>query len=605
VATKQKTKQAKPEPTEVVDDSLDTVLKAFNNHWTYTSTSWHDRWQNNYKLYNNERVKRSYFGISDTFVPMTFGAVETLCSALFGTKPKFGFIPPHEKANQNVDILNSLVDWYWDKDQWSMKIINTGRGMVNLGTGIDYFMWDIDHPRMINVALRDFFIDPNAFELDEASTGYCGRRYLTTLDVLEGFEVIDLDAEPDENGDYPMKKKYKNLDKLKSDTPGEEDVTHSGIMQDQTTDKQEKDILYGSTVPNEDNNLVEVIEYWTVDKTISVANRMVVIENTDNYYKAKAKANGDKYPKGLLPFAAARNYVDGSLFYAKSDTDFIADQQEDLNDFSNQQKDAVSFNLNQMKTLDPKYAHLIEEIENVPGAVYPMEANMLVPIQNGQIPPEAFNERQNIKAEIRETTASNEVVKGAAEQGAGKTTATEINAQIAGSGQRINLKVTQLENEYFHRVAKIVFRMIQLYVTEKMMVRIMGKDGAHWDEFDPVEFQGEYEPRVQLDISIQNKKQQQANDAANLLKAFLNDPNVNQKELTKLVLSRGFELDPDEVDLLMTPDTPLVMPGQSGMPPDPSMAGQVPPSPLGLAPPEAQPPAPAIDPAALAALGAQ
>lgn len=574
MATKAPVKPKKPKTTgdKVVDETLKLVIDDFNLSWDYTSGSWHDRWQDNYKLYNNERIKWGYYGISDTFVPMTFGTCETLVSALFGTKPKFDYMPPSNKPNQKTDRLNALVDQFWDKDQWSMKVINTGRGMVREGTAVDYFCWDIDHPRMINVPIRDFFIDPNAFELDERSTRYCGRRYLTTLEDLESYEVVDLEAEPDEDGNPPLVKKYKNLDKLKGDSKDE--PVAGGGDPEQTTDKQEKDMLYGSTLDDASKHQIEVIEYWTVDRVITVANRKVVIEDAENYYKTQDRANGEKYPRGLLPFAPCRNYVDGSLFYAKSDVDFIADQQEDLNDFSNQMKDAVSFNINQQKTLDPAYAHLINEIKNVPGAIYPIEADKLRPIQNGTIPPEAFNERMNIKSEIRETTASNEVIKGAGQQ-KGDPTATEINAQIAGAGQRINLKVTQIENEYFHRVAKIVFRMVQLYVNEPMMVRILGKDGARWEEFDPADFQGEYEPRIQLDITMQQKKEKQAQDAANLMKAFLNDPNVNQKELTKLVLQRGFELDPDEVDMLMTPDPMAAMQGMPGaVPGQPGAAPQ-------------------------------
>lgn len=548
-----KPKQPDTEATAMdTDPSLDTVLKAFNKSWDYTSSAWHTRWQDNYKLYNNARIKYGYKGISDTFVPMTFGTIETLTSALFGTKPKFGYLAPSESEDQNTDILNALVDYYWDKDQWSMKVINTGRGGFREGTAVDYFCWEIDHPRLINVAIRDFFIDSNDFEIDERSTHYCGRRYLTTLEDLESYEVVDLDSEPDKDGDYPMKKKYQKLDQLKGDS-ADEPVKGTTKYQEQTTDKEEKDMFYGSTINEPEKDQIEVIEYWTVDKVISVANRRVVIEDVENYFKTQDRNNGAKYPQGLLPFAPFRDYVDGSLFYAKGEVDFIADQQEDLNDFSNQNKDAVSFNLNQMKTLDPKYSHLLQEIQNLPGAVYPMEANMLVPIPNGQIPPEAFNERNNIKAEIRETTASNEVIKGAADTGKGNQTATEVNAQIAGAGQRISLKVTQIENEYFHRMAKIVFRMIQLYVTEPMMVRIMGKNGASWKQFNPDDFKGQYEPRVQLDLTIQNKKQEQATDAANMLKAFLGDPNINQQELSKIVLQRAFDLDPDEVQLLMTP----------------------------------------------------
>lgn len=541
-------------------DVLTTVVTDFNSSWEYTQGAWHTRWQNNQYLYNGNRVKRGYLGITDTFVPMSFSTVETLTSGLFGSKPKFAFLAPQEKADQKTDILNSLLNYYWDKDQWSIKIINTGRNMFKLGTAIDYFFWDKDHPRLINVPIRDFFISPTASSLDEYCTGFCGRRFLTTLEELKSFEIVDFDSEPDFDGNYPMKPKYSNLEKIPANgSTGE------------NTDKQEKDMWYGSTVSDANKKQIEVIEYWTTDKTISVANRSVVIEDAENYYKAKDRANGSKYPQGLLPFADARDYVDESLFYAKGELDIIGDEQELLNDITNQNIDSITFTLNQMYTLDPDYAHLLGEIENLPGAVYPVKKDALMPIPQRPIPPDAFLERQNIKNEIRETTASSEIVKGVSQEGA-KSTATEINAQVAGAGQRFSLKVTQIENGYFYRMAKIIFRMIQLYVTEPMMVRIVGKDGAHWEEFDPSQFDGEYEPRVQLEATINNEKQQDSNNAKELLGAFLGDPEINQVELKKMVLSKSFDLDPDEVELLIAQQTPMSqngMPGvEQGMPPE-------------------------------------
>lgn len=599
------TKAKKPDVVASADDqgdSLTTVKRAFEASWAYTQGSWHERWINNYRLYNNERIKRGYQGITDTFVPMTFSTVETLVSALFGTKPKFQYMPPADKQDQDTDILNGLLDYYWDKDQWSVKVINTGRSMVSLGTGVDYFCWDIDHPVLINVPIRDFFIDPNAYELDERTTAYCGRRYITTIDDLKSFEVVD-----PETG--KMQPKYKNLDQLKEKSQVSENAQQptyqpNGMAQQETTDKQEKDLFYGSTLNDPVETQVEVIEYWTIDKVITIANRKVVIEDTENYFKAKARANGVKNPQGLLPFAPCRNYIDGSLFYAKSDIDFIADTQELLNDITNQNTDAITYNLNQMYTLDPKYGHLLEEIENLPGAVYPVEQGALNPIQHGVIPAEAFNERMNLKADIRETTASNQVVRGGdatpATMGGKAPTATEINAQVSGAGQRISLKVTQIENEYFHRMAKIIFAMIQLYVTEPTMVRILGKDGIQWKQFNPKEFSGIYEPQVQLDITVQNKKQEQAATAKEMLAAFLHDPDVNQQELKKLVLSRSFDLDPDEVNLLMTPEPapPMPAPGpMPGMPAGPMAGPAMPPQGAPMPMPQAAAPLPPMDPA--------
>ena len=551
--------------------SLNLVLEGFKQSWEYAQSSWHQRWEDNYKLYNNVRVKYGYEGITDTFVPMSFSTVETLTSALFGAKPRFDYLPPQERQDQKTEILNALLDFYWDCDQWSLKTINTGRNMFKLGTAVDYFVWDGDKPRLINVPIRDFFIDPNATELSEENTRFCGRRYLTTLDELKSFEVVDLEADPDDEGNYPMKPKYKNLDKVQAGMGSK----------GENTDKQEKDMWYGSTVNGKDQ--VEVIEYWTVDRVISVANRSVIIEDEVNYFKAKDEANGAEYPRGLLPFADARDYVDESLFYAKGEVDVIAEQQELLNDQTNQRNDAITYALNQMFTLDPKYADQINEVENLPGAVYPFEAGSLVPIQKGQIPADSFNESLNLKNEIRETTASNEVVRGVGSQN-NDTTATEINAQIAGAGQRLSLKVTQIENGYFYRMAKIVFRMVQLYVTEPMMVRIIGRDGARWELFDPSEFDGEYEPRIQLEARIQNEKQQDANNAKEMLAAFLNDPDIDQVELKKMVLAKSFDLDPDEVDLLV--NNPEEMADPMGLPPE--MSPELPPEDMML-PPELMP----------------
>lgn len=525
-------------------NKLETVLKDFDASWEYCEGSWHQRWQDNFYLYNNQRVKRGYEGITDTFIPMVFGTVETLASALFGTKPKFEYLPPQERPDQKTDILNGLLDFYWDKDQWNIKVINWGRAMLVTGTSIVYLYWDRDCPRMINVPIRDFFIDPTATTLENAR--YMGRRYLTTIKELEEFEIVDPDT-------GEMKKKYMNLNKAQP-----------GGSRGENTDKQEKDMWYGSTVKNPHEQQVEVIEYWTEDEVCSVMNRSVLIEESENYFKSKARSNGDKYPKGIQPFAALRNYTDESLFYAKSEVDFLFDQQELLNDITNQNIDSVTYTLNQMYALDPKFAHLTNEIENLPGAVYPITPDALAPIPQRPVPTEAFAERQNIKNEMRETAASNEIIRGVGVQGGDKTTATEINAQIAGAGQRVGLKVTQIENEGFHRLAKIVFEMIKLYVSEPMMVRILGTDGTRWEEFDPIEFQGDYEPRVQLDISIESQKQQDAAETKELLAAFLGDPDINQQELKKIALRKAFDLDPDEVETLVQPTQEL--PGEMGVP---------------------------------------
>src|SRR5690606_37914543 len=91
------------------------------------------------------------------------------------------------------EVLNSLLSDYWDRDKWNIKVINWGRGMLMLGTSVIYVMWCGDHPQIVNVPIRDFFIDPAASSLETAR--YVGRRYLTTIEELKSYEVVDHNPE--------------------------------------------------------------------------------------------------------------------------------------------------------------------------------------------------------------------------------------------------------------------------------------------------------------------------------------------------------------------------------------------------------------------------
>jgi len=548
---------SKKSTKQTEDGLVESVIKKFDACWSYAQSNYHDTWERSWKLYNNKRVKRGYDGISDVFVPMTFSTIETMVSALAGGKPTFDFLPPQEKANQDTDILNALLDYYWDKDQWDIKVQSFIRSMLIYGTAVAYIQWDMDHPIFINVPLRDFFFDPNAINIENASKDfYCGRRYLTTKAELESFEVVDNDPESKTYGE--LVKKYKNLDQI---------VQNGGSGKSDETDKQKKDLFYGSTAPDPEHTQVEVIEYWTEDKVCSVANRSVLIEDAENPYLVQGRAMGNENAKGIIPFVIQRDYLDESLFLGKGEVDAIADLQEWLNDLTNQNNDAITFTLNPMWNINPDKQDMKEQIQSIPGAVFPLSPGDLMPIAMPQIPNDAFNERLNIKNEIRETTAVDQVAKGVSNDQ--QATATEINSQIANAGQRLSMKSTQLENEGFHRLARIIFEMVKLYVNEPMLVRVMGRDGVNWQEFYPDEFLGEYEPKVQLESTVNAQKRSDASMNKELFAAFLNDPLVNQKEIRKMVLRKAFELDADEVDALLAPNeemgAPMGMEGMDGM----------------------------------------
>lgn len=543
-------------------DRVKYVVDRFDSSWAYCQGNYHTTWESAWKLYNNKRVKIGYEGYSDIFVPMTFSTIETMVAALAGGKPSFDFLPPKDHPEQDTEILNALADYYWDKDQWNIKVQNWIRSMLLYGTGVVYLQWSVDHPVMVNVPLRDFFFDPNAVSMENCGTGfYAGRRYLTTIEELKSYEVIDPETQE-------PKPKYKNLG----------DIPEGGGSHGDETDKEKKDLFYGSTAPDPEKTQVECLELWTEDRVVTVVNRSVLIQDDENPYKQRATERGYDNPKGIIPFIVQRDYVDESLFLGRGEVETFADLQEWLNDLTCQNNDAITYILNPMGRLNPSKADMLDSVNAAPGRMLPLDPGDFEWLTMPSIPNDAFNERVNIKNEIRETTAVDQVVKGVSADT--QTTATEINAQIASAGQRLNMKTTQLENEGFHRLARVVFEMVKLYVTEPMMVRVVG-DGVRWEMFDPQDFQGDYEPRVQLQNTVDAKKDKDISKAQEMFLALSVDPEINQHELKRMLLPKMFDLDPDEVDRLLAQQGPQGLDQMGGMPPMAGMEQSMPPE-LGM-----------------------
>lgn len=542
--------------TETSTLTVDQVVSDFQQSWEYVSGSYHDKWDDIFQLYNNQRVDRAYQGITDTFVPITFTTIEVMVAAIGAGKPKFTYIPQEISQNQDTEPLNSLLDYFWDCDKWSAKVNQWIRTMLMYGTGVLYAYWDMDKPRLLHVPIRDFFFDATASGPETAQ--FMGRRYLTTKESLKEVQIVD-------PATGEMVPKYTNLDK----------VTEQKAGKSEPLDKEKKDMYMGSTLGDKASQMqIEIIEYWTCDRVYTVANRQVMIQNDENPYLTQAKSRKEKNPKGLIPFIVQRDYIDESLFLGKGEIEPMMGQQELLNDLTNQNIDSVTYTLNQMYTLDPKYADWLEHIENLPGAVYPFEEGALNPVTRGIVPPQAFEERSNLKAEIRETTAANEIF--SFNMGGQKLTSTAINNIQAQVGQRFDIKIDMLENDGFHQLGRLVFRMIQLYLDKPMPIKVNSGQSSDWQVFDPGMYKGDYEPMVQLQ-STQDKKQViDTQKYQSLYTAMLNNPFVNQLELTKFILQQEFKLDPDEVDTLVK--SPEEMAPQ-GMPPGtpPGMPGMMPP----------------------------
>lgn len=561
---------AKSKTTTTQNAQLDKTMKRYNDSWNYAKDSWHYRWERDWKLYNNQRVRKSYEGITDSFVPMVFSTIETMVAALGNSRPRFDWTPQDPMKQTKTDALNSLLADFWDADRWDVKITEALRQELLVGTASLFFYWDIDRPRMCHFSIRDAIVDPTATSPEDMK--YAGRRYLTTLDDLKEYEYVDTDENSKTYGEMLPRFKLPSKDEL-------------GKFKLEDTDQDNKNMFLGSTMPDASDHQVECIEIWDEDKVVTVLNRKFVIEEITNPYKNQAKARGDKNPKGIIPFVFLRNYTDVSLFYAKSEVEPIANLQERLNDMDNQEGDYIIKQLAPQRWLDPVNADWLDLIDNDPDTVYPFKDGTMGYYSPPILPANSFNERMNIKNEIRETTAIDQVAKGASN--VQDTTATEVRAQMNQSSQRIEIKARMLEKDGFFYMGTILFRMIQLYVTEPQVVSAEGMNSNEPTEytmpsgdvlnlpkntliFDPAEYTGTWVPTVTLEVDSENKKANSKRENLQAYQILIQDPTNNLEEIKKILLPKIFDLSQEDIDLIITPPQPEAV--DPNAPIDPMMA---------------------------------
>ena len=576
--TEQKKKQSGEKDAE-----LAKWLSKFERSWNYAKQNYHQKWENNWKLYHNIRVKRSHDGVVKTFVPMVNSAVNTIVAELFNSNPLVNYRPNHPDQEADTKVLNEIYSDFALRDNWVQKNKINGRQGLITGNFCAFYEWVEErnggYVHKINIPIRDMIIDPSSSSYEDWR--YVGRRFFADKKSLEEETIYDFKTDS-------YKKRYKNLDEVVSGGKDEDD------------DKSKKDQAIGSI--DNDKDRVELIEIWTKKQVVVIANRSTIIEERENPHysiaksqlaqrKVEAKIRGesvDEHDKieGLLPFAHGRVYADISLPYGDSDVDIISDQQELLNELTELNIEALLYTLYPEKTLDPKYSEWIDDMDPAPGKIYPLPSGAMAWNNPPSIPTGITQERLNIKDEIRESSAISRISKGAS--ATDSTTATEIRNMLGQMDSRIQEKAQTLANEFFFQEANIVLKLIQLYAPEQMWVRTLQDANVSFTEVNPRAFLGEYTPMITLGVQRKLQESEERDSYTQAYQILIQDPTNNLPALKRIMFRKMFpELTQEEIEQIIEPpkqpeqvqqDQLLqgeeAIPRDTGLPPQEAMEGE-------------------------------
>lgn len=541
------------------DATFDKVMDRFDAARKYAKRYYWDIWDDCWSLYNNERVMANYEGNSDGFVPETFTIIQAVKAHIVGPDMKLKFMPTQEDQKGDVNTLNALFDFAWYQDKTDGKLDSTILDTLNTGNGYLFqYRGEDNLPKNRYVSTSDAFFDPDASSYDDMR--FCGYRYLTKLSDLKDEKITNAEYDAQDPKSTVKTGRYKNLGEIKPGFKNQNDKTAKALREE----------MMGGSVSQSDDD-VECIVYFDKEQMVTIANRVAVIEETDTPFQRKAKTiqsvdnQGNAVPvelpeiKPFLPFAPFRDYKDGALFYAKGEIEYIMELQERLNDTQNQKTDNLSFILNRMWTLDPAYASKIDEIQSIPGAVFTIPPGALEQVPTAPIGADADNEIFRIKDEMRRATSADELVQGAspAKSSGGSITATEVNAVLGQAGTRFTLKLQEFENEGFRILANNMFKIMQIYIDHEMAVRVVGPKGIEWKTYNPGEFLGNYDIKVELKANYTRQREEEKQNAMQFFLLASKLPFVNQEMLFKTTATTLFDIDQHDVDALTQPFQPM------------------------------------------------
>lgn len=543
--------------------TLEKAIKLFDDAKKYVDTGHRTPWDNYFKVYDGKRVIRNYEGISDPVIREAHTIIETLVSNIASGYPKFSFVQTNEEQAKDTEVLNDMLAYYMECNQMGLKNQEWVRDMLLYGTGVLGIEWRDGEPFIFNIPLRDFFFDPTSTGLVQTlnPSEYAGYEYLANKETLKREKIFDAEK----NAWVP---RYNNLDNL---GPTDKKGGASGIK---GMDKAFKDMFRGSTlgeVATEDQIHVIKLHHLPTGRIYEIGNKKAFIYNKPTWCQREemkrnviATVDDEDVPyeqkldeiKPFLPFAVLRDYIDSSQFLGTGEMALIMHDAELLNDYEAMQVDNNAYQNTPMYWIDPQFADMAAEIETIPGAVYPIPRNAMGALERPQLTGDIDNKQERILQRMRRATAADEVIQGT-NTTSSRTTATEVNTTLTQAQTRFSTKISNLESEGYAQLGLLIFKMVQIFVTKKTAMRIVGKMGVFFKDFDPWEYNGKWEAHVKLDSTIKQQQVEVGLKDQAVYESLKDNPRIDQIELARWwVKKKDPNMSDDEFNKFILPAPP-------------------------------------------------
>lgn len=456
-------------------------------------TPYRERWLRYYRLYRSFRDERFTITKNNNFVPKAFSLIETvhprLTSAVLDQRPFVVAYPRNAEDIESAKMITDLEDYQFHHCQAEKKISNWIKECLLYGNSVIKVFYNNqadltknasenkpgtvmlsdafrnNGPDIANVDLWDFFVDPGSSDIDSAR--WCIHK------ILKDREAVIREGE--QFG-------YQNLDKLEHGTQTEKDSI-------KTVRTEAIGVSEPSSFQDKNTSKVEILDYWENDRHIVVANRSVLLLDSNNPYEHKRK-----------PFLVIKDQEVPHEFFAIGEIESIESLHNKLLDYRNMLEDNADQLIHKMwKAQRGANINPDQLVSRAGGIVWTDDMDAIAPLVNQDIMPSTYNMISLIKSEIDEASGVLDVVKGT---DTSSRTATATLALQQAAGNRFSQKVRNIKIMGIKPLAEMFWQLDVQYMPESLTVRILGPKGRNFGRIlDPQDFQ--FKKITKKDIRIQ------------------------------------------------------------------------------------------------------
>lgn len=423
----------------------------------------------------------------------------------------------------NVFLLQKSYEQIWEKLNIRYHVLEAVRTSRLLGTGILYVGWDENYIggtrnhlyageiMVTPIEPSTFFIDPQAFELEDAL--YCGTYIRTTPEHIQA----DMSISPEKRKEFKEKRK--------SNTFASEDQATRGE-------------IFARDYSSYQENVVDLITFYEKEVNEDGGFSINVTYIADGIILKEVKG----IMPNMFPFVILRQYKQRQDFWGISDCQLILPNVKMINKVQSIIGTLATLYQNPQKIvyegagIDPR---IVSKYGNAYGLVYlskhPDLQNVIKNVDISEIPTTLMSYIEFLKNDIKEFTGLSDIATG---QGAGSLQTS------SGVQSLIERSLVGNQDEYisFEKfLEKLSYMLITLaieYYTDERLIRMKSEDPNGDAEYEYIPFTAEFFRDIGYDFSI------------NITERMKNTEQTNQEKMRLL----------SEWQLQYAPDVALVTP---------------------------------------------